>query len=163
MFCRYFIFYTSQYTQLAFYSYIKLMSVVNNLLSQSYVLFVRQVRTVDHYRREAHIDARLAEFEAVTVVKVKHDFRMSATQFLSIFYSTFSHVTQQSLVCIVTCTLRNLQDNRRLSFNSSLYDSLQLLHIIEVESRDSISTLNGTSKHISCVYKAQIFVINHFV
>ena len=28
------------------------MSVVNHLLSQSYVFFVRQVRTVDHYRRE---------------------------------------------------------------------------------------------------------------
>ena len=42
---RNFIFHTGQYTQFTFYSYIKLMSVINNLLSQSNVFFVRQVRT----------------------------------------------------------------------------------------------------------------------
>ena len=39
---RNFIFHTGQYTQFTFYSYIKLMSVVNHLLSQSYVFFARQ-------------------------------------------------------------------------------------------------------------------------
>ena len=42
------IFHASQHTQFTFYSYIELMSVFNNLLGQSYVFFVRQVRTVDH-------------------------------------------------------------------------------------------------------------------
>ena len=44
---RNFIFHTGQYTQFTFYSYIKLMSVVNHLLCQSYVFFIRQMRTVD--------------------------------------------------------------------------------------------------------------------
>ena len=48
MFSRNFVFYTSQYTKFAFYSYIKLMSVVNYLFRQSNVFFVRQMRTIDH-------------------------------------------------------------------------------------------------------------------
>ena len=154
VFCRNFIFHTSQHTQFTFYSYIELMSVVNHFLGQSYVFFVWQVRTVDHYWRESHVDARFAQFEWISVVKVKHDFRMCATQFFCIFYSTFCHVTQQSLVSIVTSTFRYLQDNRRFCFYSSLHDGLQLFHIVEVESRDSISTFDCSGKHISCVHQA---------
>ena len=62
-------------------------------------------------------------------------------------------VTQQSLVSIVTGTFRYLQDNRRLSFNSSLNDCLQLFHVVEVESRDSVSTFDCSSKHIFRVYQ----------
>ena len=153
MFSRNFVFYTSQYTKFAFYSYIKLMSVVNYLFRQSNVFFVRQVRTVDHNWREAHIDTRLASFECISVVEVKNDFRVFATQFLCIFYSTFCHVTQQCLVSILTGTFRYLEDYRRFGFNSSLYNSLQLFHIIKVESRDSISTFNSFRKHFSCVYE----------
>ena len=153
VFCRNFIFYTGQYAQLAFNRYIKLMSIFNDFLSQSNVFFVRQMRTVNHYRREAEVYTRFAEFERISMVKVKNDLRMFATHFLSVCYSTFSHVTQQSLVCIVTCAFRYLKNNRRFSFNRSLDDSLQLFHIVEVESRNSIATLNCSSKHISSVYQ----------
>ena len=50
---RNFVFYTCQYAKFTFYSYIELVSVFNNFLSQSNVFVVRKVRTVDHYRREA--------------------------------------------------------------------------------------------------------------
>ena len=153
MFSRYFIFYTSQYTQFTFNCYIKLMSIFNNLLSQSDILFVRQMRTVDHYRREAHVYTRLAQFEAVTVVQVQNDFRMFASQFLCILNGTFGHVAQQSLVGIVAGTLRNLQDNRALLLRRSLDDGLQLLHIVEVECRNGITALDGTRKHRFGVYE----------
>ena len=76
---RNFIFHTGQYTQFTFYSYIKLMSVVNHLLCQSYVFFIRQMRTVDHYRRETWVDTALASFESISVVQMKNDFRFCTT------------------------------------------------------------------------------------
>ena len=88
------------------------MSVLYYLLGKSDILLVRQSRTVNHYRREAQVNAALAELEAVSVVEVENNLRMLAAQFLGILYSTFCHVTEQSLVSIVTGTLRNLKDNR---------------------------------------------------
>ena len=49
VFCRNFIFYTGQYTEFAFYSYVELMGIVNYLLSQCNVFFVRKGLTVNHY------------------------------------------------------------------------------------------------------------------
>ena len=46
---RNFVFNTCQYAKFAFYSYIKLVSVINYLLSQCYVFFVRKMRTVNHH------------------------------------------------------------------------------------------------------------------
>ena len=150
---RYFIFHTGQYAQFTFYGHAILVSVVNNLLRQGHVLLIRQVRTVDHDRREAHVHAGLAQFEAVAVVQVKHDFRMFASQFLGIFNGTFGHIAQQRLVGIVTGTFGNLQDNGALLLGRSLDDSLQLLHVVEVECRDGITALDGTRKHLFGVHE----------
>ena len=49
--------------------------------------------------------------ECITVVKVKNDFRLLAAELLSILNSTLCHVTEQSSVGILTCTLRYLEDN----------------------------------------------------
>ena len=142
-----------QDTQLTLYGYVILMRIVNNLLCQGDILLVRQVRTVDHDRREAHVYARLAQLERITVIQVQHDLRMLATQLLSVLNSTLSHVTKQSLVRIVTSALRNLKDHRRLCLNSSLNNSLQLFHVIEVESGDRVSTLDGLSEHLFRVHQ----------
>ena len=88
------------------------MSVINNLLCESDVLLVWEVRTVDHNRRETVVDTILTELEAITVVEVKNDLRILTTKFLSVLYSTLSKVTEDSTVSIVTSTLRNLHDNR---------------------------------------------------
>src|SRR5574344_470372 len=103
---------TSKNTKFTFNSYIKLMSIFNNLLCQCNILLIRKSRTVDHYRRETEVYTTLAKFEAISVVKVKSDLRMSTTKFLCIFNSTLCHIAKKSLVCIVTGTLRNLKDNR---------------------------------------------------
>ena len=158
---RNFVFNTSKNTEFCFYCYIELVSVVNNLLRKSDVFFERKVRSVDHHRAKAHVDAALASFEAITVVEVKYDFRMCATKFLSVSYSTFSHVAEKSLVCVFTSTLRNLEDHGALLCSSSLNDSLELLHVVEVESGDSVATLYGTSEHIASIHEAEVFVINH--
>lgn len=107
------------------------------------------------------VDTRLASFESITVVEVKNDLRMFPTKFFCIFYSAFCHVTEQCTVCILTCTFRNLKDNRRFCFGSSLYDSLKLFHIVEVECRDCITSFDCLCKHLASVYKTKIFITYH--
>ena len=144
---------TCEDTQLTLNRYVILMRIVNNLLRQSDILLIRQVRTIDHDRREAHINTRLAQLERITVIQVKHDLRFLTTQFLSVLNSALSHITEQSLVRVVTGTLRNLKDHRRLCLDSSLDNGLQLFHVIEVESGDSITALDGFSEHLFRVHQ----------
>ena len=154
------VLYTCQYTELTLYGYIVLVSVLNHLLSQRYVLVVGEVATVDHNRRETHIDAILAELERVTVVEVQND-RNVLTQLLSVLNSTLSHIAEQSLVSVLTRTRRNLQDYGRAALNASRDDSLHLLHIVKVESGDSIATLDSLSEHLTGVHQTKIFVRYH--
>ena len=92
---------------------------------------------------------------------MKHNLGFLATQLLSVSYSTLSHVTQNGSVSIVTSTLRNLHNNRRLCLNSSLNDSLHLLHGVEVESRDCVATSYSLLEHLASIYETQILVIYH--
>ena len=108
---NYVILNTSEDTELTLYSYTELVSVVYYLLCQSDVLLIWKRRTVDHYRRETEVYTALTCLEAITVIEVKHDLRMVATQLLSILYSTLSQVAKQCRVSILTSTLRYLKDN----------------------------------------------------
>ena len=156
------IFDTSEDTEFTFDRDVELVSVLNDRTRQSNVLVVGEVRTVDHHRGEAHFDTALAELEAITVVKVKGDLRISAAQLLSVFDSTLSHVAQERLVSVLTCAAGYLKNDRRLGFYCSADDSLQLLHVIEVECWDSVATLDSLSEHIAGVHQTQFFVTNHY-
>ena len=160
---RYFVFNASQYTEFAFNSHVELVCIFNNLLGEGDVFFVRKVRTVNHNRRETAVNAVLAKFVAIAVVEVKHDLWFSPAKFLSVFNSSLSHVAKESCVSIVASALRYLKDNRRLGFRSSLDDSLKLLHVVEVESRNCITAFNSLSKHFASVYEAKIFIIYHLL
>ena len=149
-----FIFHTGQHTEFTFNGYIELVSVVNHLLREGNVFFVGKAGAVNHHRAEAHVDATLASFKRITVVKMQHDFRMLAAQFLGILHSTFCHVAQQSLVSVSTSALRNLQNNRAFLLRRSLDDGLQLLHVVEVESRNCITASDGTLEHVARVDQA---------
>ena len=86
------------------------------------------------------------------------DLRMLPAEFLGILYSALCHVTQKGLVGILAGSAGNLKDDRRLCLGSSLDDSLELLHVVEIEGRDGIAACNSLGKHLSSVYKAKFFV-----
>ena len=155
------VFNACQYAELAFNCYVKLVSVLNNFLSQGNVLLVREVRTVDHNWREAEVNAWFAELEAVAVVEVKHNLWVLPTEFLCVFYSAFCHVAEKSLVGVVASAFWYLKDNRWFSFSSGLDNSLKLLHVIEVECWDSVASLDSLGKHLAGVHETKIFVIDH--
>ena len=95
------------------------------------------------------------------MVEVKHDFGLLATELLSILYSTLSHVAEDGAVSVGTSTLGYLHDDGRLGLNSSLHDSLHLLHGVEVESGDGVTACNGLLEHLTGVHKTQFFVACH--
>ncbi len=155
-----FVFHTGEHAEFSFDGHVVLVSVFNNLLGEGDVVFVRKSGTVDHHGRETVVDAVLAEFERVTVVEVEHDLRIGAAEFLGVFNSTLGHVAEDGAVGVVAGTLRDLHDHRRLLLHSSLHDGLHLFHGVEVESRDSVATLNSLCKHFPGVHQAEFLVRN---
>ena len=105
MFGDHFIFHAGQYAEFAFHGHIILVCIFHNAASQFHILVVGQMRTVNHNRRETEVYAALAKLERISVVKVEHDFRMLTSHLFGILNSTFGHVAQQRLVCIVACSL----------------------------------------------------------
>jgi hypothetical protein len=154
------VLHTGQYAQLAFYRHVELVCVVDHLLGERHVLLIGEVRTVDHHRREAHVDAALAKLERVAVVEVQND-RNVLAQLLGIFDGALSHVAEQGLVGVFARARRHLKNYRRRSLHASLNDGLHLLHVVEVECRDGITALDGLCEHLTGVHKTQIFVGYH--
>ena len=105
VFGRNIVLHTGKYPKLAFHSNIVLlrMGKFADLLGKGDVFFKRKVRTVDHNRGEASLDAVLAQFKGITVVKVQDD-RNVIPQFMGIFHRTFSHILEQVLVRVLTRT-----------------------------------------------------------
>ena len=157
-----FVFDTGQHAQLAFDGHVVLVSVFHHFLRQRHVLIVGQRRTVDHHRRETHVDAVLAQLERVAVVEVQHDGDVLA-QFLGVLHGALRHVAEQRLVGVLACAGRNLQDHGRRSLDARLDDGLHLLHVVEVECRNGITAFDGFGKHLAGVYQAQFFVGYHNV
>ena len=74
------------------------------------------------------------------MVKVKNNFRMFATQFLSVLNSTLSHVTQQRSVGILTGTLRYLNSAKKIG---------DIVEELIKNSNKSVETMNGVLDEIN--------------
>ena len=67
-----------QHAQLALDGDVVLVGVLDHLAGHLDVLLVGVVRAVDHDRREAGLDARLAQLEGVAVVQVQGEVELAA-------------------------------------------------------------------------------------
>ena len=144
---------TCQYAKLTLNGYIELVCVVNNLFGESNILLVGEVATVNHNAREAHIDTRFAQLEAVAVVEVESD-RNVFTELFCVLNSTLSHIAEEGLVSVLTSASRNLEDYGRGGLNASRDDCLQLLHVVEVVCRNCITAFDCFGEHLTSVYQA---------
>ncbi len=88
------------------------------------------------------------------MVEVKHNLGILPAKFLCIGHGTLGHITEKGRIGIVAGTFGNLEDYRGFFLGSSLDDGLELLHVVEVESRDGISPLDGLGKHLTSVNQA---------
>lgn len=155
-----FVFDAGQHAQLAFDRYVVLMSVFHHFLRQRHVFVIGQCRTVDHHRRETHVDAVLAQLERVAVVEVQYDGNVLA-QFLGVLHSALCHVAQQRLVGVLARACRHLQDDGRRGLDACLDDGLHLLHVVEVEGRNGVAALDGLGEHVAGVHQTQFLVRYH--
>ena len=155
------VFNASQHAQLSLYGYVVSVSIFYHLLGDADVLLIRKRAAIKHNAGETIVDAVLAELEAVAVVEVKNNLRILATELLSIFYSTLSHIAKDGAVCIVAGTLADLHDDGRLCLYCSLYDGLHLFECVEVESWDGIAASNCLFEHLTGVHQAEFFVTCH--
>ena len=150
-----------QHAQLAFDRYVVLVGIFHDALRQGDVLVVGERRTVDHHRREAHVHAALAQFERIAVVEVQHDLGFGPAQLLGVLYGSFGHVAQQRLVGVVARAFRHLEDDGRFGLGRGHDDSLELLHVVEVECRNGVTSFDGLGEHVARVHKTEIFVRYH--
>ncbi len=88
------------------------------------------------------------------MVEVQTDLGIFPAEFLSVSHSTLSHVAEKGSVSIVAGTLRYLKDYGRFFFSGCLDDSLELLHIVEVESGNGITAFDCLGKHLTGVDQA---------
>jgi len=153
---------TGKDTELTLDSNVELVGVVDDLLGESDVLLIRKSRAIDHDIAEAAGDAVNDELVAVTVVEVEGDGDTLAISrdLLGVLDGTLSHVTKKGLVSIGTSTTRNLEDDRALGLDTGSDDSLHLLHVVEVESRDSEALLHSMSEHLLGVNKTKLLIRN---
>ena len=95
------------------------------------------------------------------MVEVKNDLGILPAELLGISHSTLGHVAQEGSVGIVAGTLGYLEDDGALFFGSGLDDGLELLHVVEVEGRDSVTSLDGLGKHLAGVDEAEFLKAYH--
>ena len=148
-----FVFHAGEHTEFAFDSHIMLVCIVNDLFGKSHVLLIGKMRAVDHHRREAAVDAALAQLERIAVVEVKGDLGIFPSEFFGVFNGALCHVAQQGGVGIVAGAFGNLKDNGGALLGCGLDDCLKLLHVVEVESGNSIAAFDGLFEHLAGVHQ----------
>ena len=147
-FDRNFVFYTGQRAELSFDHNAVIMSILNNLAGQGDVFFIGPGGGVDHNGGETAVNAALAELEAVAMVQMQRD------RDIGVFdHGSLNQLDQIGVVGIGAGTLGNLQDNGSFQFACSFGDTLDDLHVVDVESADSITAVIGLLKHFSGCYE----------
>ena len=105
------------------------------------ILFKRFGGSVDHDRGESVIDTRLTCFKGITMVQMENDRKTGFDD------SSFNQFYQVGTVSVGTGAFGNLQDNRSVAFLRSFCDSLDDLHVVDIESTDSVSAFVGFFEH----------------
>ena len=138
----------SQSAQLSLDNYAVVMCVLNNLLGQSDVFLERLGGSVDHNGGEAAVDAGLTNLERVAVIQMQSDRDIRVVDNCSL-----NHLYQIGVVCVSASALGYLQDNRSLQLAGSLRDTLNDLHVVNIESANCVTAVICLLEHLSSSYK----------
>ena len=136
-----------KHAKLALNYYTVSVCIFNYLFGKCNVILEAVVRAVDHNRRKATVNAGFANIEICTVVKVKCEINAA------VLNCRARKPHKVCVLCILACACGNLKNNGGLFLGSSLGDSLDYLHIIDVEGTDSVSALVSLLEHFLRCYK----------
>ena len=121
------------------------MRIFHNLLRQGDVLLKGLGGGVDHNGGKAAVNAGLAQLKGVAVVQVQGDGD------LGIFDDGSLHqLDKVGMVGVSAGALGHLQNNRALQLTGCFGDTLDDLHVIDIESADGIAAIVRLFKHFFC-------------
>ena len=132
------------------------MGIVDHLFGNGNVFLIGKAASVDHNRSESSVYAFLAGLEIGTVVKMKG---YGKAGFL---FCGLDHCKQVIVVGIFSCTGRHLENYGGVVLFASRDNSLHYLHIVNVESADSIAAFISLFKHFGCINKWHLKFLQYF-
>ena len=129
------------------------VGVLHHLLGDLDVLGEGLAGGVDHDGGEAAVDAALAGLEAVAVVQVQADGQTGLD------HSGLHQLDEVGVVGVGTGTLGHLQDQRGADFLGGLGDTLNDLHVVDVEGADGVAAVIGLLKHFGSSYEGHVEIL----
>ncbi|MCY1203348.1 hypothetical protein D9M72_148500 [compost metagenome] len=141
----------TQAAQLAFDRHAQLVRDVHDLLGHVHVvvvvgdgLAVFLERAVHHDAGEAQVDGALADLGRLAVVLVHDhgDVRIG-------FHGGLDQVLQEAFARVLARAGRGLHDHRAVGLRSGFHDGLDLLQVVDVESRDAVAVLGGVVEQLA--------------
>ena len=69
-----------------------------------------------------------------------------------LLFGSLNKLDKIGMVCIGSCTLGYLENERSIELFCGFGDTLNNLHIVDVESADGVAALISVLKHLSCCY-----------
>ena len=113
----------------------------------------------DHNGGETAVDAALAKLERVAVVKVYADGQLSFN------FGCFNKLHEICVVGIFPCACADLKNERCVFFFCSFGNSLDDLHVVNVECADGVSAVIGLFEHFGAGYEwhSGILLTNLFI
>ena len=112
-----------------------LMCISNDFLRALDVLFELVLGAIEHYGREAIIDAGLAGLEIRTMIEVQSDRNIVDLE------GCLDEVTEIRALSVLACASGSLEDNRGIQLCSCFRDTLYDLHVVDVESSDCVAAV----------------------
>ena len=151
-----FIFHTGQCAELSFDNNAVIMCIFHNLSGEGNVVLKGLGGCIDHNRSKSAVNAGFAQFKSITMVKVQ-----SNRNFGVELYGSLNKLHKISVVRISTGALGNLKDHRALQLACCFGNTLDDLHVIDVECADCISAVICLCKHFFCGYECHFFFSLH--
>ena len=121
-----------QMTELGFDGSIIFMRVFNYFAGDFRIFFKRLMAGIDHDAGETFIDALLAEFEGIAMVQMDGDGDVRQAD------GGFDELLEIDGVRVLTRTLGYLKNQRSFFLFASLNDSLDELHVVDVEGAEGV-------------------------
>ena len=127
--------------------YAVLMSILGDLLGLSNIFLEIMAGIVDHNGSKTAVNALLADVEVCAVIQVQSDRNLGIQ-----LNSCLDELLQINGIRVLSCSCGCLKDNGRLELCCCLCDTLNDLHVVDIECADRVSAVISLFEHFCGCY-----------